>query len=46
MEECREKAQEVAKGQKPGNRVAAVIVVAVWLLSVALAAFLATRVFE
>jgi uncharacterized membrane protein YkvA (DUF1232 family) len=45
MEECREKAQEVAKGEKPINRVAAVIVVAVWLLCVALAVFLATRVF-
>jgi uncharacterized membrane protein YkvA (DUF1232 family) len=45
MEECREKAQEVAKGEKPVNRVAVVIVVAVWLLCVALAIFLATRVF-
>lgn len=44
MEECREKAQEVAKGEKPVNRVAAVIVVAVWLLCVALAVLLATRV--
>jgi uncharacterized membrane protein YkvA (DUF1232 family) len=45
MEECREKSQEMAKGEKPVSRVAAVIVVAVWLLCVALAAFLATRVF-
>jgi uncharacterized membrane protein YkvA (DUF1232 family) len=45
LEECRVKAQEVAKGEKPVNRVAAVIVVAVWLLCVALAVFLATRVF-
>jgi uncharacterized membrane protein YkvA (DUF1232 family) len=45
MEECREKAQEVAKGEKPVNRVAAVLVVAVWLLCVALAVLLATRVF-
>src|SRR5918998_438551 len=37
MEECREKAQEAAKGEKPVNRIAAVIVVAVWLLCVALA---------
>ena len=44
MEECREKAQEVAKGEKPVNRVAVVIVVAVWLLCVALAVFLATQV--
>ncbi len=45
MEECREKSQEMAKGEKPVSRVAAAIVVAVWLLCVALAAFLATRVF-
>ena len=45
MEECQMKAQEVAKGEKPVNRVAAVIVVAAWLLGVALAVFLATRVF-
>jgi len=45
MEECQTKAQEVAKGERPVNRVAAVIVVAAWLLCVALAAFLATRVF-
>ena len=44
MEECRVKAQAVAKGEKPVNRVAAVVVVAVWLLCVALAVFLATRV--
>jgi uncharacterized membrane protein YkvA (DUF1232 family) len=45
MEECREKAREVAKGEKPVNRVAVVIVVVVWLLCVALAVLLATRVF-
>jgi uncharacterized membrane protein YkvA (DUF1232 family) len=45
MEECREKAREVAKGEKPVNRVAVVIVVVVWLLCVALAILLATRVF-
>src|SRR5918912_2590280 len=37
MKECQMKAQEVAKGEKPVNRVAAVIVVAAWLLGVALA---------
>src|ERR671915_1967601 len=41
MEECQEKAREVAEGQKPVSRVAAVVVVAVWLLCVALAVFLA-----
>ena len=45
MEECQEKAQEVREGDKPVNRLAAVIVVAVWLLCAGLAIFLATRVF-
>jgi uncharacterized membrane protein YkvA (DUF1232 family) len=45
MEECQEKAREVAEGEKPVSRVAAVVIVAVWLLCVALAAFLAVRVF-
>ena len=43
--ECREKAREVAEGEKPVSRVAAVVVVAVWLLCVALAVYLALRVF-
>ncbi len=45
MEESREKAREVADGEKPINRVAAVVVVAVWLLCAALAVFLAVPVF-
>ena|SRR5215208_2725855 len=45
FEECREKAREVSEGEKPGSRVAAVVVVAVWLLCVALAVLLALRVF-
>ena len=45
MEESREKAREVAEGEKPVSRVAAVVVVALWLLCVALAVFLAVRVF-
>jgi uncharacterized membrane protein YkvA (DUF1232 family) len=45
MEESREKAREVAEGEKPINHVAAVVVVAVWLLCAALAVFLAVRVF-
>src|SRR5215212_8097361 len=45
MEECREKTREVAEGEKPVSRVAAVVVAAVWLLCVALAIFLALRVF-
>src|SRR5215213_5541601 len=45
FEECREKAREVAEGEKPVSRVAAGIVVTVWLVCVALAVFLAMRVF-
>ena len=45
MEECQEKAREVAEGQKPVSRVAAVVVVAVLLLCVALAVFLTMRLF-
>src|ERR671911_253524 len=45
MDECREKAREVAEGEKPVSRGAAVVVVAVWLLCVALAVFLALRGF-
>ena len=46
FEECQEKARAVAQGEKPVSRVAAVVVIAVWLLCVALAVFLATRVFR
>ena len=45
MEECQEKARRMAEGEKPVSCVAAVVVVAVWLLCVALAVFLALRVF-
>ena len=41
LEECREKAREVAEGEKPVSRVAAVVVVAIWLVCGALAVFLA-----
>jgi len=43
--ECREKAREVEEGEKPVSRVVAVVVVAIWLLCVALAVYLALRVF-
>lgn len=43
--ECREKARAIAEGEKPVSRVAAVVVVAVWLLCVALAIGLALRFF-
>ena len=45
FEECREKAREVELGEKPVSRVAAVVVVAVWLVCVAVAIFLALQVF-
>ena len=45
FEECREKAGEVVKGEKPVSKVAAVVVVAVWLLCAGLAIFLALRGF-
>jgi uncharacterized membrane protein YkvA (DUF1232 family) len=45
LEECREKAREVAEGEKPVSRVAAAVVVTVWLLCVALAVLLAMSLF-
>src|ERR671915_56624 len=45
MEECQEKAREVAEGEKPVSRVAAVVVVAVWLLCVPLALLWGGRFF-
>ena len=45
MEECREKARAVAEGEKPVSCIAAVVVVAVWLVCVALAVIVALRVF-
>jgi len=45
FEVCTEKAREVAEGEKPVSRIAAVVIVAVWVLCVALAVFLALRVF-
>jgi len=44
FEECKKQAREVAEGEKPVSRVATVAVVAVWVLCVALAAFVALRV--
>jgi uncharacterized membrane protein YkvA (DUF1232 family) len=43
--ECRQKAREVAEGEKPVSRAAGVIVVAFWVVCVALAVYLALRVF-
>lgn len=43
--ECREKAREVEEGEKAVSRAAAVVVVAIWILCVALAVYLALRVF-
>jgi uncharacterized membrane protein YkvA (DUF1232 family) len=44
FEECKQKAREVVDGEKPVSRAAAVVIVAIWLLCVALAVFLALRV--
>jgi uncharacterized membrane protein YkvA (DUF1232 family) len=46
FEECQEKARAVATGEKPIGRVAAVVVVGVWLACVALAVFLALEVLD
>jgi uncharacterized membrane protein YkvA (DUF1232 family) len=46
FEECQKKARAVAQGEKPVSRVAAVVVVAIWLLCVTLAVFLAARVLD
>ncbi len=40
LAECREKARTVAAGGKPVNKVAAVVVVAVWISLAALAVYL------
>jgi hypothetical protein len=45
FEECKEKAREVAEGERPVSRVAAVVIVAVWLLCIVLAVLVALRVF-
>jgi hypothetical protein len=45
MEECQEKAHQGEEDEKPVSRAAAVVVVAVWLLCVALALSLALRIF-
>ena len=45
MQECQEKARAMAEGEKPVSRIAAVVVVGVWLVCVALAVILALRVF-
>jgi uncharacterized membrane protein YkvA (DUF1232 family) len=46
MEDCQEKACAVAQGEKPVSRAAAVVVVAVWLVCVVLAVFLAAEVLD
>jgi uncharacterized membrane protein YkvA (DUF1232 family) len=44
FEECKEKARAVAQHEKPVSRVAAVVVLGVWILCVAAAVFLAAEV--
>lgn len=43
MAECREKAQEIVRQGKPVNRVAAVVIIAIWLLLAALVILLMVR---
>jgi len=45
LEECREKAREVAQDEKLVSRGAAVVVVAIWLMCGALAVFLTLYLF-
>ena len=45
FEECRQKAREFAEGEKAVSRLAAVVVVCVWVVCVALAVFLVLRFF-
>lgn len=45
LEECTEKARTIAEGEKPVGRVAAAVVVTIWLLSLTLAVYVAFRVF-
>jgi hypothetical protein len=46
MAESREKAQEIIHQGKPVNRVAAVIIIAIWLLLAALMIAFVIRVFK
>jgi uncharacterized membrane protein YidH (DUF202 family) len=46
MTESREKAQEIMRQGKPVNRVAAVVIIAIWLLLAALVIALVVRVFK
>jgi uncharacterized membrane protein YkvA (DUF1232 family) len=43
LDECREKAHEVMRGSKPTNWVAAAIIIAIWVLLMALAIILVGR---
>ena len=43
LDECRERAREVVASGKPVNRVAAAVVVAIWVALAALAVFLVAR---
>ena len=46
MIECREKAQEIIRQGKPVNRVAAIIIISVWVLLAALAIAFLLRIFR
>jgi hypothetical protein len=46
MEECRARAKEVIAQGKPVNRVAAAVIIAIWLLLAALGIFLLAKWFS
>ena len=46
MEESREKAREIISQDKPVNRVAAAIIITIWLLLAALSAAFIVKVFK
>ena len=46
MAECREKAQEIMQQGKPINRIAAVVIVAIWLFLAALGIIFMVRMFR
>lgn len=46
MAECREKAQEIIHQGKPINRIAAIVIVAIWLFLAALGIFFIAQIFR
>jgi hypothetical protein len=46
LAECREKAQEIIRQGKPVNRVAAAVIIVIWIFLAALTAIFLVRLFE